>query len=290
MGGDSKSNVKRCGFLEPLIFVTAITCGTACSLVSKIMLQQHGTGLDGDRELFEKPIFQTFAMFIAMLIALPMHEIVLLFKLPYPGYTDFFTDKGNHDDSKAAAAGAEPSETTMLLNSTPKLESIESDEEKKEEEEEIATATKSPLPPGRLPLWMWFFMSIPSIFDLTASALCMMGLVFLDVSIYQMLRGSEIIFVSLMKQQVLGDHLFKFQWVGVAWNVLSVILVGSTALLNSASSAEEDEDEEHARRTVTFAQALLGIVLVLLGAFVRSQQFVFEEKVMKMEESAVPPL
>jgi hypothetical protein len=35
----------------------------------------------------------------------------------------------------------------------------------------------------------------------------MMGLQYLDVSIYQMLRGSGIIFVALMKQHVLGEHL-----------------------------------------------------------------------------------
>ena len=74
------------------------------------------------------------------------------------------------------------------------------------------------------PVWMYFFLAIPSIFDLGATALCMMGLRFLDVSIYQLLRGSGIIFVALMKQHVLGDHLYKFQWLGVLWNVVSVFL------------------------------------------------------------------
>ena len=59
----------------------------------------------------------------------------------------------------------------------------------------------------------------------------MMGLQYLDVSIYQMLRGSGIVFVALMKQYVLKEELMKFHWVGVFWNVVSVIIVGGTAML-----------------------------------------------------------
>ncbi len=59
----------------------------------------------------------------------------------------------------------------------------------------------------------------------------MMGLQYLDVSIYQMLRGSGIVFVALMKQYVLKEELMTFHWVGVFWNVVSVIIVGGTAML-----------------------------------------------------------
>jgi drug/metabolite transporter (DMT)-like permease len=98
--------------------------------------------------------------------------------------------------------------------------------------------------------------------------------------VYQLLRGSGIIFVALMKQHVLGDRLYKFQWIGVAYNVVSVLLVGSTAVLNS--QGEEAPVEP--------AEALLGVVLVMAGAFVQALQFVFEEKVMTMDEASAPPL
>jgi drug/metabolite transporter (DMT)-like permease len=77
-----------------------------------------------------------------------------------------------------------------------------------------------------------------------------------------------------MKQHVLGDRLFVFQWIGVIWNVVSVILVGGTAILNE-SEKSVDEGE-------TKGQALLGVLLVMAGAVVQSMQFVFEEKVMTM--------
>ena len=116
-----------------------------------------------------------------------------------------------------------------------------------------------------------------------------MGLRYLDVSIYQLLRGSGIIFVALMKQNVLGDRLYNFQWVGVGWNVVSVLLVGATAILNSASSSD-GAGASASMAKYGGGEALLGVVLVMAGAFVQALQFVFEEKVMKMEDAAAPPL
>lgn len=74
----------------------------------------------------------------------------------------------------------------------------------------------------------------------------------------------------------------KFHWVGVFWNVISVVIVGATALLATGESGEEDG---HA----TSSQTLLGVSLMMAGAFVQAVQFVFEEHVMKMDVPA-PPL
>jgi drug/metabolite transporter (DMT)-like permease len=102
---------------------------------------------------------------------------------------------------------------------------------------------------------------------------------YIDVSIYQLLRGSGIIFVALMKQYVLRHRLYQFQWVGVVFNLVSVFLVGATAILNSNNDQSKDPND-----------ALLGVVLVMAGAFVQALQFVFEEKVMTLDDDAAPPL
>ena len=127
---------------------------------------------------------------------------------------------------------------------------------------------------------MYFFLAIPSIFDLGATALCMMGLRYLDVSVYQLLRGSGIIFVAIMKHNLLGNHLYHFQWLGVLYNVLSVILVGLTAIFSEESLNKGTYDSSH---------ALWGILFVLTGAFVQALQYVLEEKVMTMDVPS-PPL
>jgi drug/metabolite transporter (DMT)-like permease len=128
---------------------------------------------------------------------------------------------------------------------------------------------------------MYFFLAIPSIFDLAATALCMMGLQYIDASIYQLLRGSGIIFVALMKQYFLKDHLYRFQWTGVALNVVSVIMVGCTAILNEKTAAvggQDDGEDDNEIISSGTGNALLGVTLVMLGALVQAMQFVFEEK------------
>jgi hypothetical protein len=107
-------------------------------------------------------------------------------------------------------------------------------------------------------------------------------MLYIGVSIYQMLRGGAIIFVALLKHYMLKDKLKKFMWVGVFWNVVAIILVGATAIFSPSgdgSGATEGYPSNPA----------LGVSLVLAGAFVQSLQYAFEEKVMSMEVSA-PPL
>jgi len=256
MGGEEGTSYKKCGLTELLIFIAAIVCGTGCSICSKTMMSLHGEGLSGEIEPFSKPIFQTLGMFVGMVFGLVMHAVVLYFKIPFPGY-DIYHFAGEDDAEATLEQGIVANEQSALL--------------KKEE------SSGEPL---KIPNWMYFFLIIPSIFDLGATALCMMGLRYLDVSIYQMLRGSGIIFVALMKQHVLRDRLYNFQWVGVVWNVVSVVLVGATALLNSA-------DESHA--DMKPGQALMGVLLIMTGACVQALQFVFEEKVMTMDIPS-PPL
>ena len=53
----------------------------------------------------------------------------------------------------------------------------------------------------------------------------MYGLVFVEVSVSQMLRGACIVFVALCKQFVLKTKLKPYMWVGVALNALSILLV-----------------------------------------------------------------
>jgi multidrug transporter EmrE-like cation transporter len=133
----------------------------------------------------------------------------------------------------------------------------------------------------KLPLWMYFLLAIPSVFDLLATAFCMFGMKYVNVSIYQLLRGSAIVFVALLKQFVLKNPLTKFMWVGVLWNVVAIVLVGYAATL--APEAQEDAESPHS------GKALLGVTYILIGALVQSLQYAFEERVMSMDISA-PPL
>mmetsp|Transcript_40 Transcript_40/g.72 ORF Transcript_40/g.72 Transcript_40/m.72 type:complete len:509 (+) Transcript_40:98-1624(+) len=301
-GGSTDPAPHKCGLVELLIFVSAILAGTACSICSKLLMEQHSAGLDGnENENFAKPLFQTFGMFLGMLFAFPIHWMVVAFRIPFPGYT-FSAEEAttpahpppkqqtstnsknsgysysNETDALLPSGGKKLSviKETSFASSVGSSVAINISDHHHQQQQQVTEDTSA-----MSKTWMFFFLAIPSIFDLVATGLCMLGLQYLNVSTYQMLRGSGIVFVAIMKQNVLGHRLQRFQWIGVFWNVVSVFLVGGTAMLAS-----------HDVTIVTSTDAstaVLGVMFVLSGAFVQALQFVFEEKVMSMEDS-VPPL
>lgn len=250
MGGHGQGGT--CGFNELMIFLAAIIAGTGSSITSKLLLDLKSIGLTGEEEAFSFPLFQTFGMFAGMTVGLLIHYIIAKFKIPFPGYTHATTTV-----SPSRKSGSD--ETTSLLNKE---------------------TTETVNEPETLPLWMYFFLIIPSVFDLIATTLCMFGLRYVNVSIYQMLRGSGIVFVAILKQSILKHTLKRFMWVGVFWNVISVFLVGAAAMM--ASTGVQSDGSE--------SSPLAGVILICAGAFVQSLQFVFEEKVMTEMDIPAPPM
>ena len=106
-------------------------------------------------------------------------------------------------------------------------------------------------------------------------------------------------------------------WVGVFWNVVSIVLVGLTAYLAAAGGSAGTSAADAARRLLSghhhdqhigsddfgtsmpatdaapvasqSGEALYGVLLILLGAIVQSLQYAFEEKIMSLDVGA-PPL
>lgn len=85
---------------------------------------------------------------------------------------------------------------------------------------------------------------------------------------------------------MLHHPLARYQWIGIAFNVLSIVLVGMTALL-SQSNSESIEGRSDSRYSNS---PLTGVILILCGAFVQALQYAFEEKMMTDETTAIPPL
>ncbi|VEU34104.1 unnamed protein product [Pseudo-nitzschia multistriata] len=353
-----RAGTQNCGLWEICIFVMAILSGTASSVLSKLMMGLQGVGLSGEPEVFRKPIFQTFATFLGMSMGLVLHIVVLKFRLPFPGYEEYFSRKenrriANHDEEsdgeeepgnatnecKLGSGSFSIAATSMIrakyfgsgqfITATKGTKDYTNTDygtlltpvyKKNFDENHIHTTLESFEPRGNcqlptpfstnddqnlskkdsnqnIPLCMYLFLAAPSVFCLVATALSMIGLQYVDVSVYQMLRCSGIVFVAWMKQHFLGDRLHHFQWIGVLWNVVGVVLVGTTALLDKNASksmesslgsgvtalTEEEGEQDGDQKT------LYGVGLILSGAIVQAMQFVFEEKVMKMEMST-PPL
>ena len=143
-----------CSISKLLVFLAALTAGTICSLSSKILLSMKSTGITGEVEDFSYPLFQTTGMFLGMTAGLLFHFLVMFFKIPFPGYTHSNTNTNDGTDEETAS---------LVSNNTPAMKP--------------------------LPMWMYFFLIFPAVFDLIATCLAMYGLRYVTVSVYQMLRG-----------------------------------------------------------------------------------------------------
>lgn len=64
-------------------------------------------------------------------------------------------------------------------------------------------------------------IAIPMMFDLVATALMSIGLLFVTASVYQILRGSEMLFCALYSVAILRRPLNKFHYLGLAGAVVS---------------------------------------------------------------------
>ena len=205
-------------WLAVLCFLLALTMGTFSTLSSKVMYGMSSVDSEGHLKLFQKPLMQTFLMFLAMVIALPIHYVMEAYK------------RSNDKSIKKT----------------------------------------------QVPMKTYFILCLPAITDLTATALCMVGLLYVSVSVYQLVRCTVIIFVAILKYFVLRYDLKPYQWIGVFVNALAIVLVSGSAFFDPA--------------TKDISQVAIGIAILLLGCMIMSMQFVLEETVMSNADNGAPPL
>lgn len=81
------------------------------------------------------------------------------------------------------------------------------------------------------------YIGIPALFDMAATTIMSYGLLYIDVSVMQMLRGAMIIFASCFNIWCLKRKIKKYQWVSVIGTVLALICVGISAIMGSFSDS-----------------------------------------------------
>lgn len=126
----------------------------------------------------------------------------------------------------------------------------------------------------------FMLIGIPATFDLLATGLMLWGLLLMSASIYQMLRGSMIIFAAFVRMSLFKEKLVAFHWFGVLVCFIGITCVGCCSVLNSGF--------EKPGRPVSQAESCLGVFLVVFAQVLQAAQLVVEEKYMK--EVKLPPL
>eukprot|EP00768_Dysnectes_brevis_P006028 gnl/Dysnectes_brevis/45_a56_11038.p1 GENE.gnl/Dysnectes_brevis/45_a56_11038~~gnl/Dysnectes_brevis/45_a56_11038.p1 ORF type:complete len:423 (+),score=119.08 gnl/Dysnectes_brevis/45_a56_11038:40-1308(+) len=242
----SNSKGEKKGYSRAAIMgiIGMLTFGTGTMISSKLMLDMsacpmpdpdwyvgYGTWDHGEcplelRKKFEKPWFQTAAMFSAMFFCIFGHIGVKL----------------HQRRQKREAAGGLTLDAEAPLVPAPV-------EEKKSE------------------LAAYLLVGFPSVFDMIATTLMTYGLIYIDVSVMQMLRGSMVIFASIMNVLFLKRKIRGYQWFSVVLTAVACIVVGISCILASLGSTTARP----------WNQQLYGICLVLASQLVQSCQIVCED-------------
>lgn len=102
------------------------------------------------------------------------------------------------------------------------------------------------------------------------------GLLFTSASVYQMLRGSVVIFTGIFSYFFLNRRLRVFEWISLLMVVGGVSIVGLSSVLvpqnKPSSNAENDGSFD--------VLSLVGVFLVLGAQLFTASQFILEEKIM----------
>lgn len=111
-------------------------------------------------------------------------------------------------------------------------------------------------------------LAVPSICDLCATTMLNVGLLWTPVSVYQMMRGSIVLFVAMLLVIFLGRKITRIEWVSLVVVTGGIALVGLSGSGNSGNSREP------------VALLMSGITLIVAAELCQAVQFVVEEHIL----------
>ena len=260
-------------FAELFTFVAGLVMGAGSTITIKVVYELNATGADGHVHKFEKPLFTTWIMFLAMTFAVPLH---FLWQYASPRLSHWLScsggacscnssDDGFDDAFRTPAMGVSNAKPLLSaanegINTSPMLD-----------DDDAQNGHKT------VPTSVYFKLMIPAVFDLVGTILAKFGLMYCTVSVYQLVRCTVMIFTAILKVTVLKHRLKSWMWTGVALNTLAMCMVAAPSFLSpDASQNAQGRDPR------------IGILFLLASCFIQGSQYVFEERMMSVD--GAPPL
>lgn len=211
-----------------------IVFGTLASLLGKIVYELSGKDFNGDDKLFRKPWATTSFMFVGMSFCLPIGWLL-----------DYYSQHKTADTDDTTT-------TEPLLADAPDGQA--QDGKKRSDFQNT------------------LLLAIPTMFDLTATILMSVGLLYVTASVYQMLRGAELLFAAIFSVTFLKRSLNRNNIIGIACCLTGICGVGFSSVLSGQGSASAD---------TTQGQIMLGMGLIVLSQGVQAAQVTVEDYVMR---------
>jgi len=126
--------------------------------------------------------------------------------------------------------------------------------------------------------------ALPALCDVLGTGLGGIGMVYVSAPIWQMMRGSIIVFTSLFSKFFLKRQLKTYNWVAIGVSVCGLALVGLSAILDS-SPEHEEKQKKYGTSGVAF-----GIFFVVFSQAFAAGQMVLEELLLKERNFPAPQI
>eukprot|EP00727_Mastigamoeba_balamuthi_P013151 m51a1_g8459 hypothetical protein (434) ;mRNA; r:423906-425546 len=142
-------------------------------------------------------------------------------------------------------------------------------------------------------------LGIPACLDLLSTSIASIGLLYTSASVWQMLRGSVIVFSCIAWSVMLKKRTPGYRWVAVVVSILGLVLVGLSSVLTTASTSSSPADSASGSSSgsnsggasssaQTGWKTVVGIVLVLVAMVIQAVGMVIEEVLLR--KKSYPPL
>ena len=122
----------------------------------------------------------------------------------------------------------------------------------------------------------YFYVAAPAMCDLCATSLMNIGLFYLDASIWQMLRGSMVIFSAIMTIIFLKRKYYCYHWFGILLVTCGLVIVAAASLMRNTDGEKKS----------TTGQIIMAICLVVGAQIIQASQIVIEEYLLKNVKAA----
>lgn len=146
--------------------------------------------------------------------------------------------------------------------------SEDDDEEGTLEDEMLTLTMRKSLSKPELRGVATLYLALPALCDICGTTTMSVGLLLVPASIFQMCRGSLVLFVGLFSVIFLGRRLLLHQWISLVLVTTGVFLVGLSNILHTNQPHTVDSDAK---------DGLLGILLITGAQLFSASQFVIEE-------------
>ncbi|KAI5967296.1 hypothetical protein CANMA_003116 [Candida margitis] len=126
---------------------------------------------------------------------------------------------------------------------------------------------------GIIAIFKHWKLAIPAICDLSCTTLLNIGLIYVPVSIYQMTRGSVVLFVAVLSVIFLKRKISKLHWIALFIITLGVGVVG-------LSGSQQTNETETTSPNNAAGLVIFGIILIISATSLQGVQFVVEEHIL----------